>query len=252
MGNMSKNMKSSRWLVVAFASIALGYIVVRAIERSASFVRSQQITIDDPRPLSAAVLLIERRCHCVVTYEDPVYTRSEVMDVSSQVRRDGRYDPVFVPTSQRLQLDYLGFPEGSNERAGLVQLLRQVVEVHQLSGNHGVFRVVENDYGVHVVPVGRGGTALDETVDIVRSTETAMSAMQEIIRQINAHGRLRVTMALAPVNILRNTNVSLNEGTVSARDAITTVLSTLPSRLSWHLLYDFTLKTYYLNLVSAE
>src|SRR5262245_662135 len=42
--------------------------------------RVETLSVNDPRPLSAAVTLLERRCHCPITYEDPQWRSDDVVD----------------------------------------------------------------------------------------------------------------------------------------------------------------------------
>ncbi len=52
------------------------------------------VDVDDPRPLSAAARQLERQLGIAVTYEDGSYVAPEnIVDVTAQVRRDGRTEP---------------------------------------------------------------------------------------------------------------------------------------------------------------
>ena len=45
----------------------------------------ETVSVDDPRPLSAAVRAIEQRCRCAITYEDPKWEAADVVDISGSL-----------------------------------------------------------------------------------------------------------------------------------------------------------------------
>ena len=84
-------------------------IVVISVESSNGIAqnRTEHLTADDPRPLAKALDMVEARCHCILTYEDPVYLTSQVVDVTAEGRKDGKLSPkVLIPRGHSFPFTY--------------------------------------------------------------------------------------------------------------------------------------------------
>ncbi len=117
-----------------------------------------KLSVGNPRPVAAAVLLLEENCGCVITYEDPRYAHSsEMNDVTETVRKDlDKYKPgeaprVIVPMGGPLAVDYEALPGTKvpiNTRATIEKLLSS----HANAGGPGRFRLEQQGETFHVIP----------------------------------------------------------------------------------------------------
>jgi hypothetical protein len=109
--------------------------------------------IDDPRPLSQAIDILREQCRCVITYEDPQYEATQVVDVTQQVSRSpGSTNRVLVPRGTPFVFANkpLAAAKGPED---VVAASEALLDQFHHSGNPTRFRLDRSDTVLHVVPV---------------------------------------------------------------------------------------------------
>jgi hypothetical protein len=207
--------------------------------------RDLRIQVDDPRPMSAAVLEVERRFGVVVTYEDTSYVASEdIVDVTAQVRRDGRM-------SERVRVmrggPFAFTPVAASALAGnqIETVLDEMVEYWNRAGGSGKFAVEHVDGGHHVMPRARRGVAgaiepytspLDVNIQLSSQDRDGVQTLEELSKAISAASGRRVFVGAAPVAGLRRRTVALGADNETARRVLWRTLQSIDTSLSWQLL----------------
>jgi hypothetical protein len=204
------------------------------------------ISVDDPRPLAAAVIELEKRLGWLVTYEDPSYRYAgDVQDVTSNVRRyPGR--GVLIPRGGRLEFTFearTGVPVQAEQRRVLAELLSQ----NERHGYPGGFRLEFDGAVAHVVPTraaDEGGrprayrSVLDQVISLPEANQSALDALGEIITVLNGSGTPRVQIGTVPTNRLANAKVKSGADRESARVVLLRVLHAASPNLSWQIFCD--------------
>jgi hypothetical protein len=206
---------------------------------------SEQLTIVDPRPVAAAVREFERRCRCVVTYEDVRWRQDQVQDLAGFAgRRSGLPTPQ-IPKSATFTFDV---PRQLELRtpAEIAGALREVLAVFETGGNAGGFRLVEGNGAFHVLPKING--VLDAPVTLGPGKRTLATLIAEMLASLSQTTGQTVLLATGPVNVLQQTSVDIAASNERAGDVLSRALFASGRKLSWQLLYDFGPKRYYLNI----
>src|SRR5262249_54949107 len=99
----------------------------------------QTIAVVDPRPLAEAVLTVEKRCACAITYEDPPYEAKDAVDVTASVSRNPTFTRgVLIPKGGYFSFPY-DLPPGAPPEH-MRNALQQILVTYHLSGYPGNFR----------------------------------------------------------------------------------------------------------------
>lgn len=207
-----------------------------------------RIHVDDPRPLAAAVKHVETLCDCIVTYEDPRWTREQVIDVTAQTRQDGQPAPqVFSPAGQPFEFWFMMPPSG----AALTQLsesLRALLERFHESGNPGVFTVQQRGEIFHVRP--ESGSVLDVQVSLPVTATREGELIRALLRAVSAAQHITIAMGIgADVGAWRVEESAANE---TAERVLTRLLTSRMPHRSWQLLYDFGSQKHVLNIHAVK
>lgn len=227
--------------MVAFA------LSVFALTPTASALRGQEgetVSVDDPRPLSSAIEVIEQRCHCAITYEDPRWTPEDVADIPGSVshRADVR---VRVPKGGRFTFS-IGRNLASRTPAQVRASVEELVHTFEQSGTgRGSFQLVGNSPALHVVP--RSGSILDVSITIPGGTRPVADLVVTILSQVGDAAGARVGLATFPVNLFKR-EVAFEAQHEPAERTLTRLLLATQRRLSWRLYYDVTMGQYYLGI----
>jgi hypothetical protein len=222
-----------------------------------------RLSIEDPRPLSEAIHMLEAKYGLVITYEDPRYTHpSEIVDVTEKVRRNlnkfelAKAPRVFVPKGGQLSFEYDDALARTGYQAALVQ---QLIDANLAIGNAGRFRVEQQGAVVHVIPIAskneRGqvvpqASVLDAVISLPKAQRGGLETLEAICVAISQVTRTRVALGSAPLSLfIRYRN---DEGITRrpARDALAEFFAKVQNEapLSWRLFYSPTLKMYVLNV----
>ena len=231
----------------------------RAIQES----KRVNISVQGPRPMARAIEVLETRCGCVITYEDPRYVHaSDLSEVTAQVRKDlnkfkpGEAPRVFVPKNEELAIDY---DESTNTKPpdGIAPVVQLLIEKHAARGNAGRFRMEMSNQVIHVIPSGirneRGELAaqnsiLDSVISLPATDRSGIQTLEAICAALTQTNGVRVIVGAVPLNIFFRYHD--REGGISnkARDVLVNLLKGAGNDLSWQLFYDPGLKMYALNI----
>jgi hypothetical protein len=196
---------------------------------------AETVSVNDPRPLSAAVKLLERRCHCAITYEDPRWGPDDVVDISGPVIPKG--GPFTFSVAADLS---------SRTPAQRRDAFEQVLRAFERSGSGpGMFRLMSDDTTVHVVP--RGGSVLDTPVSITGATRSIMeivTAAMDQVRQVTGH---KIGLATFPINLFKR-RITFDARQEPARIVLQRAMAASGRLLSWRLYYDVGMGQYYLGI----
>jgi hypothetical protein len=202
------------------------------------------VSVDDPRPLRAAVDEIEQRCRCVITYEDPTWEEAQVVDISGIIEHRPEVRP-HVPRGGPLTFAVEGIASSSPHQLGGV--IRAALAAAEQNG-YGAFQLVGEDV-YHVVP--GNGSVLAAPVTFAARTAPVGDLVQLVLSAVVAATGRQVVIATGPINLMRRP-VAAEANQEAAGTVLSRVLRASGRDVSWRLLYDFGMKKYFLNLHVVE
>ena len=224
------------------------------------------LSVQDPRPVAKALEELEAKYGWVITYEDPLYLHpSETADVTTQVRKDlgkfrnGEAPRVLIPAGGSLAITYdvMSDTKLPVDRDAVV---RKVLNASQTAGVsrfrlerekdnamlHAIAAVNKNASGA-LVP---HAAVLDAVISLSQGDRTSLQTLHAICEAVSQATGTHVEVGAVPLGLFMNHRD--NEVVVSqkARDVLVQTLERTGSgtNLSWQLLYDPGMKTYYLNI----
>lgn len=205
------------------------------------------VIVDNPRPLMAAVDVVEERCHCAVTYEDPRWQADQLIDVSSTVsHRPGAR--VRVPRGGRFDV---AFPDDSFAAPFQVDaaLEEAVTQYEQQFPGMGVFAVVKDGTAFSVRP--RGSSVLDAPVTPPAGARSIGDIVAATLEQAGAASGVHIGLGLAPLNALKM-KITMKGDAEPARSVLNQALAAMGRKMSWRLLYDDGMGQYYLSIHAVK
>jgi hypothetical protein len=204
----------------------------------------ETLSVNDPRPLNAAIKVVEQRCHCAITYEDPKWGADDVVDISDSIW----HRPDIRPRIPKGGLFTFDAPPGlsSTTPAQTRAAMAQVVRTFEQSGSgRGAFRVTNDATTVHVLP--RGGSILDTPVSIPNGTLPLGDVVTLVLRAVGQATGQRIELGAFPTNFFKG-RVEIQAGQTVARDVLVQAFAASGRQLSWRLLYSVGMGQYYLNV----
>ena len=226
----------------------------------------ESLTVNDGRPVAEAAWQLEKRYGWVITYEDPIYIHSsEIVDVTTQVRRDlDQYKPgeapkVFVPKGGELSINLnlnseTGRPVNSPE-----SVMQQILDANTEAGYAGRFRLESDGQILHIIPTAyrdRFGalvpqqSVLDSIITIPSQERSGLQSLELLCHEVGRITRTKISLGTIDPNLFANSRNHLSAHREKARDFLVKLLqsTTVDTSLSWRLLYDPTMKIYFLNI----
>jgi hypothetical protein len=221
------------WLCAAVAAVP--FAVLLASEQQ------EVLSVNDPRPLSAAVKLIEQRCHCIITYEDPRWGPQDVVDISASVW----HRPDIRPRVPKGGAFTFSLPRELPERAP--ELMRppveQVLRMFERSGSGpGAFQLVSGEAALHIVP--RSGSVLNVPVTITPRTRPISEVVALTMQQVGRATGEKIGIATFPNNLFKRP-VTISANNEPAGVVLSRTLAASGRELSWRLYYDVGMGQYY-------
>lgn len=204
----------------------------------------EKLTVEDPRPLSAAILILQEKYGWQINYEDPPYRDPKDLIDHTHPTYRGPHRAI-GPKGGRVEIQYFLSP-ATGKPESPTNLLEMLVADHTNRGNPGQFQVKVFDGVNSVQPIE--GSIMDTRITIENKertyTETLGEFYQTLSRAIGIHVR---NPGISGPMFERLSFGAENE---PARDVLMRLLNTRSSReYSWHLLYS-TDSGYFLNLHS--
>lgn len=200
------------------------------------------LSVDDPRPLAAAVATLEDKLGWAVTYEDPPYLHpGDSQDVTLTVVRS--YQPgqrrVLVPRGG--PFTFVEPPHIRSSAAQEPEVLQALLDQYAGSGYPATFALRRTESVFHVVPTAirnaQGAqqactSILDQRVSQGAGTRTAMEAIEALAAQTG------LSVGRSPTGLLRGTALKQNAAQDTARNLLLGILKATNRQMSWRLLCD--------------
>jgi hypothetical protein len=218
---------------------------------------SVNLSVNDVRPVAAAIMSLETKFGWVITYEDPPYAfAGDIQDITERVRKDlNRYGPgiaprVVGPRGGALSVSYTA---NLNDPLSVIQSVLDAEAAR--SGN--VFRVERDGDVFHVVPVrtkNKNGnpvervSVLESNITLAGGQQTGVQMLQTICGALSKTNETPVLVGIFPNNLLYNVRTNHNAASKSARESLLSLFANTNRKLSWQLFYDPGLQEYALNV----
>jgi hypothetical protein len=237
---------------VGLASVLFGTGTHRAFAGS--------VTVDDPRPVAAAIEAIEEATGTVITYEDPPTPfGSATTDVTNEISRvapTGTFRSL-IPKGGMLTFN---LPTSATQEATL-DSVGNLLRSYNSGRNVATFALVRGSRIAHVVPrnvLGSSGLLepitppLDSSIALSAAPRTGVALLQEICDAVSEASGQSIQLGLVPTNALDGQTIAVGPKAEPARALLEKLLVNGTIPLSWELLYDPGLKTYYFNVVPVR
>ena len=260
----------SRFRVIHLLAIFLSFTVALNIKNTAMIVVCQgqdqpavKLSVDDPRPVAAAVKLLRDKYGLAITYEDPRFVyESDLVDETDPKYRQAHPGGVraLTPKGGRLEISYAVSPvtgKPENPRATLQMLL----DAHASTGYPGRFRIKLDSQYFHIIPAkiknGSGewvdqGSILDIPITFPKQERSVYITLKTITEALSQATQTKVGLNTGPVvNLFINTLTTQGASGEPARDILVRALESTGRRFSWSLLYDPGVKWFFLNVQSV-
>src|SRR5262245_27189861 len=197
------------------------------------------LSVEDPRPLAAAIEVLEARYGSVITYEDPRYVYSgDIKDVTLSVRRDlDKYKPgeapkVLIPKGGTLTFEYDVLSDTNLPDDGQT-VVQELLDAYAASGNAGRFRLESTGKMLHVIPreinnsdgqLMPQDSILDTKISLTAGERTEMQRLEAICSAITEATKIPVWVGTVPTNLLLQHRDSEGAAQQKARDVLVNLL----------------------------
>ena len=219
---------------------------IKAPAAAAAFGAS--VVVSDPRPVAAAIEEIEKLSGRPITYEDPPILNKDYM----MPMVEGGDPRLLVPSGRSLRFT-LPADASAEQKVAAAQSM-----VGNYNASHGAATFsVSQDGLTHVVPrqtMDASGRlmpvtpVLDTRITVAAKTRSAMELLGEICQAVSLISGQPVGIGTVPTNALYQQKIEIGANNEPARQVLEKLIVANRLSLSWRLLYDPGLKTYYLNI----
>lgn len=241
-------------------------ITLAALALELASLRGSTATIDvvDPRPIAQAVQTLVSKYGYVITYEDPRYNyEGDLEDVTDRVRRGparpGVASKIMVPAIDKITVS-LPATSAPKDVAYALGLLAQ-----QPSRQGGHFRVERGADVFHVVPTevrdkngnwSANPSILDAPISLPAADYSELGMIRAICNAVGAANNVQVHVGVGFGRRIRigaaEPLYHLEANNETARTVLLRALSaSSPTKRTWLLFYDFTVKAYALNILQV-
>lgn len=254
-------------ILLCLATVAVIIVTILTVARSSSGMnepKTDQISVNDPRPVALAAETLEKKYGWIITYEDPPYAHeSDLVDVTEKVRRDldkfkpGQAPKVFIPKGGDLTFKYSIDP-GTQKPVDSAVVVQQLLDAYAIAGNPGVFRLDRDGERLHIfaeAAKGKDGvlvarrSVLDVPITLPAQKRNGLELLEAFCSAVSQASGTRVVVATVPMNLFYRYQTGSGAKEQMARDFLTHEFDRMNNvKLSWRLLYDPVSKTYFLNI----
>ncbi|HLA10739.1 MAG TPA: hypothetical protein VJ023_09105 [Pyrinomonadaceae bacterium] len=223
------------------------------------------LSVEDPRPVAKAIVMLEGSYGWTITYEDPRYGyAAEITDVTEKVRRDlhkyqkGAAPRVFIPKGGELVFEYyVVTPTNLPPDPGLV--VQQLLDAQAASANSARFRMERSDKLIHVIPIAiKNSTGklvpqesvLDAVITLPAKERTGLQTLEALCTAISKRTHMPVIVGAIPLTMFLQHKDQEGADSQRARETLSQLLERTGKgmKLSWQLFYDPGMKIYALNI----
>ena len=260
--------KRDNYLLLLLCSITLAVLVASMVSATGKGLQEPNevsLSVNGARPVAMAAEMLEKTYGWIITYEDPPYVHeSDLVDVTELVRRDldkfkpGQAPKVVAPKGGELTFKYHIDPATKKPDNSAV-VVQQLLDAYAIAGNPGVFRLDRDGARLHIVASavkGKDGvlvssrSILDTPITVSTQKRNGLQLLDAFCSAVSEASGTRVVLGAAPATQFYRHQTESGTKDQRARDFLTHELDLVTGqpKLSWHVLYDATTKTYYLNI----
>jgi len=262
-----QNHERRNYLLFLLSSLAVVVIVPTLLTSAGSSMHQlarDRISVNDGRPLVVAADTFEQKYGWIITYEDPPFAHeSDLVDVTEKVRRDldkfkpGQAPKVFSPKGGELTLEYDIDPVTQRPvNADLV--IQQLLDAYNI-GKSGAFRMERSGERVHIIGTAAKNkegvwtshqSVLDAVITIPPQKRNGLTLLEAFCAAVSQASHTQVQIGTVPMSLFARYQTEAGAKDQKARDFFVNEFDRMTgrARLSWHLLYSATMKSYYLNI----
>jgi hypothetical protein len=200
------------------------------IPRGAS--TEEVLVVDEPRPVVAAIRILEERYGWLINYEDPKYGSEDLVDRTSPAYR-GEHRAL-DPRGGRLEFRY---PVSENTQLPLsqVSVLEILLSENERRGYPGKF--VVTTVGGHYSVMPRDGSILDTIISLPDQERSYEEAVREIVAALS--GAVGVPVNGPSMFRPRQERYTISAKGEPARDVLVRLFAQVEGyELRWHILYS--------------
>jgi hypothetical protein len=206
--------------------------------------QTTHVAVEDPRPLAAAALQLEKQFEVPINYEDIPYVfpgdmvAATTRMTATQLAAKTNPNTVMMPRGGELQVDVnqpaINLNQPSNASAGLLQALSQLTTDSTAGGFPGSYTAVAEDGVFYLRPTrmqnGLGvwisvSPALDTRVTVPSGTRTVAATLKFIFAEVLQNSGQQIVLGLAPLDLLLRQSVTIDAASEPARSVIVRMFS---------------------------
>jgi hypothetical protein len=226
--------------------------------------QATSFTVESPRALSQAVLMLIQRYGYVITYEDaPLTYTGDFHDYTSEIHSDLSYLKKsgtvreIAPTRETLTLNLMSSGAMSDPN-NMASVIEQILKEHAVLNRGGRFRLQQTEGVFHIVPTevrdARGewvshGSLLNAAITIPEIEGPSAMLLDAICAAVSKATHTHVLVGHVPMNAVADYRGVLAANGEPARNVLLRMLNGTERKFSWMLDYAPAMQQYYLSIV---
>lgn len=240
-------------LLCMFAAVVSSCVLLTAAPKTTQDLE-RVLVVESARPVAKAMVILEDRYQQPITYEEgPYIYQDDVEDLTVAANAPRR---ILAPKRWRIESE-IRLPSNVTkpELVSLInRFLRSATQSRGLSRDS--FRVLQSNYGLHVVPTqvrdfGGAETPVTALLDVQITLLTSRTDLYSVLRSfcdaVSEATGAKVSLAPVSVDFARRSSMIVADRQ-RARDVLIRLLEEQGLVLSWHLLHDPTGNAFILGL----
>jgi hypothetical protein len=201
------------------------------------------IHLEAHRPLSGALKILEEKLKHKIAYEDFPYS------CSCDVMTDSAKNPQ-IPRGGILDFSF-------STKSNPGQIILDCIDTYGKQNNPGEFALKQKDSVFYVFPIaGKDKDAIWKTCYSILETHISLSigskplntVLNELCNRISLESKKKILLGTVPTSASSDISLSFNVTNQPANVSISRLIDFIKSNLSWHLIYEPKLSTYFLNI----
>jgi hypothetical protein len=221
-------------------------------------------TVESPRALSQAVLMLIERYGNVITYEDaPLVYGGDLQDLTNERHADLSYLKKpgavreIVPFDETLTV-HLPALSAMKDPENVAAVIEQMLKDHAIHNQGGRFRLQQTEGVFHIVPVGvrdvRGEwvshrSLLEARISVPAGERSGPAMLDAICQAVSEATHTHVVVGYLPLNTLAPYRGVLAAQDEPARSVLLRVLAGSQRRFTWLLDYLPQMQQYSLSII---